>query len=252
MTQLPGQAWDTIWARWASVWETRPPEQAVVDLAARLKSERRRRVHDLGCGLGRHLVFLAAEGLDAAGSDISPTAVRECRQRLRQAGLAAQVTLSDMTDIPAEDASLDAVIAWDLLYHGTLADMKEAMAAVRRKLAPGGYLVATFNSVQSTNYQRSREAVDRGEAQEVEPDTFIVPGDTDSDKALLHHYTTESELRRELLIGFQVLSLTRYSGPKYERGGNTHQRVVWHLLARKIAEQTTADVYPSEKYRSVR
>jgi len=239
MTQVEGQAWDTIWARWASVWEARPPELAVVELAARLKGERRRRVHDLGCGLGRHLLFLAADGLDASGSDISPTAVRECRQRLRQAGLAAQVTLSDMADIQADDGSLDAIIAWDVLYHGTLADMKEATAAIYRKLAPGGYLLATFNSVQSTSCQRSRQAVARGEAQKLEPNTFVVPGDVDSDKALPHHYTTVGELRRELLAGFQVLSLTRYHSAKYEIRGKAHQRVVWHLLARKMEQQTS-------------
>jgi tellurite methyltransferase len=236
MTQVEGQAWDTIWARWASVWETRPPEPAVVDLVARLKEERRRRVHDLGCGLGRHLLFVTAEGLDASASDISPAAVRECRQRLGQAGLAAEVTLSDMADIPAEDGSLDAVIAWDVLYHGTLAEMKEAMAAVHCKLAPGGYLLATFNSAESTSCLRSREAVARGEAQELEPNTFIVPGDTGSDKALPHHYTTEAELRRELLGGFQVLSLARQRSPKYEMSGKTHRRVLWHLLARKIEQ----------------
>lgn len=236
MTQVEGQAWDTIWARWASVWDTRPPEPAVVDLATRLKGEGRRRVHDLGCGLGRHLVFLVAEGLDASGSDISPAAVRECRQRLRQAALTADVTLSDMAHIQADDGSLDAIIAWDVLYHGTLADMKEATAAVHRKLTPGGYLLATFNAVESTTCQRSREALARGEAQELEPDTFVVPGDTDSDKALPHHYTTEAELRGELLAGFQVLSLTRYHSPKYQRDGETHQRVAWHLLARKMEE----------------
>jgi tellurite methyltransferase len=236
MSQAPAQAWDTIWARWASVWETRPPEPAVVDLATRLKGGGRRRVHDLGCGLGRHLLFLAAEGLDASGSDISPAAVHECRQRLRQAALAAEVTLSDMTHIQADDGSLDAIIAWDVLYHGTLADMKEAMGAVHRKLAPGGYLLATFNSVQSTSCQRSRQAVARGEAQELEHDTFVVPGDTDSDKELPHHYTTAGELRRELLAGFQVHSLTRYRSPKYKMSGKTHQRVVWHLLARRMEE----------------
>lgn len=238
MTQVEGQAWDTIWARWAPVWETRPPEPAVVDLVARLKGEGRRHVHDLGCGLGRHLLFLAAEGLDASGSDISPTAVRECRQRLSEAGLAARVALSDMAQIRADDASLDAVIAWDVLYHGTLADMKEATAAIHRKLAPGGYLLATFNSAQSMSCQQSRQAVARGEGEELEPNTFVVPGDTDSDKALPHHYATAGELRRELLVGFRVLSLTRYRSAKYEIRGKTHQRVVWHLLARKMEDQT--------------
>src|SRR3972149_11368375 len=115
MTQPTAHAYDAVWARWAPLWGERPPEPAVLDLMARLKAGGRRRVPDLGCGLGRHLVALTAEGFDASGSDISPAALEECQRRLRQAGLSVPVDLADMAEVPASDASLDAVIAWDVL-----------------------------------------------------------------------------------------------------------------------------------------
>ncbi len=223
MTEAEGPAWDTIWARWASVWETRPPESAVVDLVARLKGEGRRRVHDLGCGLGRHLLFLAAEGLDASASDISPAAVSECRQRLRQAGLAAQVTLSDMTDIPADDGSLDAVIAWDVVYHATVDGILRTLQGIHDKLEPGGYLLATFASTSHGACELSRREAEDGVAERLEPNTYIRPHDTVGDKALVHHYTTEEELRGRLLGGFEVLSLEE----RPEGGG-----VYWVVLVR--------------------
>jgi len=205
------QGWDEIWQHWGSVWEGLAPEQAVVDLAARLKAEGRRRVHDLGCGPGRHLLFLAAEGFEASGSDFSPAAVDTCRRRLEEAGLSARVTLSDMTALPAEDGSLDAVVAWDVVYHGTLDTIRRTVSGVRRKLAPGGYLLLTFNSVESANCLRAREAVARDEAEEIQPDTFVVPGDT-FDKSVPHHYTTEREIRGQLMDGFRILSLTEAQG----------------------------------------
>ena len=227
MSRVEAQGWDEIWQRWSGVWEGRAPEQAVLDLATRLKAEGRRRVHDLGCGPGRHLLFLAADGFEASGSDFSPAAVDTCRRRLEEAGLSARVTLADMTALPAEDGSLDAVVAWDVVYHGTLDTIRRTVSGVRRKLAPGGYFLVTFNSVESANCLRSREAAAHGDAEEVEPDTFVVPGDA-FDKSLPHHYTTEREVRERLMDGFRIVSLTAVRGEATSDRGPT---VKYHVLA---------------------
>jgi len=227
VSRLEAQGWDEIWQRWGSVWEGRAPEQAVLDLAARLKAEGRRRVHDLGCGPGRHLLFLAAEGFEASGSDFSPAAVETCQRRLKEAGLSARVTLADMTVLPAEDGSLDAVVAWDVVYHGTLDTIRRTVEGVGRKLAPGGYFLVTFNSVESANCLRAREAAARGEAEEMEPHTFVVPGDA-FDKSVPHHYTTEREIRERLMDGFRILSLTDAQGKATADGSPA---VKYHVLA---------------------
>jgi len=227
MSQSEAQGWDDIWQKWGSVWEGRAPEQAVRDLAARLKAEGRRRVHDLGCGPGRHLLFLAAEGFEASGSDFSPAAVDTCRRRLAEAGLSAPVTLADMTALPAEDGSLDAVVAWDVVYHGTLDTIRRTVERVRRKLAPGGYFLVTFNPVEHDGCRQAREAAARGEAEELEPDTFVVPGDA-FDKSVPHHYTTEREIRDRLMNGFRILSLTGAQGKATADGSPA---IKYHVLA---------------------
>jgi SAM-dependent methyltransferase len=227
VSRVEAQGWDDIWQRWGSLWEGRAPEQAVRELASRLKAEGRRRVHDLGCGPGRHLLFLAAEGFEATGSDFSPAAVETCRRRLEEAGLSAQVTLADMTALPAEDGSLDAVVAWDVVYHGTLDTIRRTVSGVRRKLAPGGYFLVTFNPVEHDGCRRAREAAARGKAEEVEPDTFVVPGDA-FDKSLPHHYTTEREIRERLMDGFRILSLTDVRG---KATADSSPAVKYHVLA---------------------
>jgi SAM-dependent methyltransferase len=46
------------------------------------------RVLDIGCGAGRHSLFLQAKGLEVTGTDVSPLAIRVCRARgLRDARL---------------------------------------------------------------------------------------------------------------------------------------------------------------------
>lgn len=232
--------WEPIWRKHGAHWELQEPESLVVDLARRLKEEGRSRVHDLGCGVGRHLLLLAAEGFETYGSDVSPTAVETCRRRLREAGLSAGVTRSDMTAIPHPDGHLDAVIAWHVLYHGTVQDMDRALGGIQDKLNEGGYLLVTFISTADGQCVLSRELVAEDRASELEPGTFVIPEDATTDKALPHHYSTEREIRDSFLVNFELEWLHQ----KHERGSDFEERgyrsVHWQALARKRAARRAA------------
>ncbi len=228
----PNLGWERIWREQGGRWELQTPEPEVMALAVRLKAEGKRRVHDLGCGLGRHLLFLATEGFDAGGSDISPQAVATCQRRLAEAGLPAQVTLREMSAIPEETGSLDCVLAWHVVHHGFIADMARTLRHIHTRLRPGGYLFATFASTQHSACELARRQVEEGLAEELEPSTYVMPGDTEEDKALPHHYATEEELRGRLLEGFEVLSLAE----RREGEGRVH----WLVLARATARMLPA------------
>lgn len=230
--------WEPLWRKYGQHFELQDPRPEVLELVHLLRDSakprrRRVRVHDLGCGLGRHLLLLAAAGFRASGSDISPAAVETCKRRLRKAEMRATVTLTDMTAIPEPDDSLDAVVAWDVVYHTTVGGMLKTMGGVRDKLKEGGYFLATFISTADGDYARSRELLAQGQAVELEPDTYQIPGDDVTDKALPHHYSTEEEVRERFLDGFEVVWLReqRVEGP--DREGRPHPDVHWHALARK-------------------
>lgn len=233
--------WEPIWRKHGARWELQEPHPRVVELVNLLKKEGRGRpdgpasvrVHDLGCGLGRHLLLLAAEGFETYGSDISPTAVETCQRRLREAGLSATVTRSEMTAIPQPDGLLDAVIAWNVLYHAAGEGILRAASGVRDKLNEGGYLLATFISTADGQYARSRELVAEGRAEELEYDTFVIPGDTVLDKALPHHYSTEQEIREKFLDRLEVVSLEEERTEAVDFEGHAYPSVHWQVLARK-------------------
>jgi SAM-dependent methyltransferase len=190
-------------------------------------------VLDLGCGLGRHLLLLAAEGFDVTGVDVSPTAIETCRRRLREAGLSAAVLERPMTALDLPHVSFDAALAWNVLYHATGAEIVETIEAVRHALRPDGLLLTTFISTADGQLQRTRDLMEEGNAAELDLGTFVIPGDTVTDKALPHHYSTEPEVRDRFLPGFDVISLEEDRREELDFQGRPYLSAHWRALARR-------------------
>jgi SAM-dependent methyltransferase len=92
--------------------------------------DRRARILDVGCGTGANLVRLSDFG-DAEGVDISPDALKFCRERgLHNVKLGAAETL------PYEDREFDLVTALDVVEH--IDDDVAGLREMRRVLRPGG------------------------------------------------------------------------------------------------------------------
>lgn len=105
-------------------------------LAARLGD--RGEILDAGCGTGGLIRRLAAKhpGWRWTGLDLDPLAARLARERVD-----GQVRLVEgsVTALPFPEASFDAVVSADVLYH--LDDDGAAMAETYRVLRPGGIFV---------------------------------------------------------------------------------------------------------------
>src|SRR6185295_7929574 len=91
---------------------------------------RRARILDVGCGTGANLVRLSDFG-DAEGVDISPDALKFCRER----GL-NNVKLGAAESLPYEDGEFDLVTAFDVVEH--MDDDLAGLREMRRVLRPGG------------------------------------------------------------------------------------------------------------------
>lgn len=114
------------------------------DIAAQLAAGDR--VLDLGCGTGALALRLARQGCQVTGVDVSPAMLAQAARRVRDEGLADQVTLRELgvaeLDTAFADASFDAVTA-TLLFSEISPDERDyALAQARRLLRPGGWLLA--------------------------------------------------------------------------------------------------------------
>lgn len=68
-------------------------------------------VLDVACGIGRHVVAFAREGIEATGVDVSPDYVERARERARAAGVADSTTVveRDMRDLREVSGRYDLV-----------------------------------------------------------------------------------------------------------------------------------------------
>lgn len=197
--------WEQIWQSGApDLWSI--PDQTVIGLLSRWKAAGTiHTVLDLGCGAGRHLLPLAAEGFQVTGIDHSPSAIAECRKRLGQLGLKASLHCAEMTEISYADHSFDAVIAFNSIYHGPAEQLRRVAELLHAKLRPGGSAFLTLPSRENRMY---------GKGELVEPNTYINPGmyggllPNDGERGIPHYFASEADIY-SFFSGFDILSLTQ-------------------------------------------
>lgn len=78
------------------------------------------RAIDLGCGTGREVIYLAQNGFDAVGVDISPTAIGMARRAADVAGVEAEFVVDDLTDLSTVEGPFDLI-----LDYGALNDLNQ-------------------------------------------------------------------------------------------------------------------------------
>lgn len=98
---------------------------------------------DLGCGAGRFLLPLLAEGIDVDGSDISGDMIAELESRAAKAGLKPRLTVQPMHNLEADRTYRTIFICGALGIGGSRNHDLEALRRAYRHLTPGGALLIT-------------------------------------------------------------------------------------------------------------
>ena len=129
--------------RWAAVYDhDANPLQALEDPHVRelLGDVRGLRVLDLGCGTGRHALWLAAAGADVTAVDFSEGMLAEARKK--PGAEAVRFVAHDLHEpLPFADGAFDRVVSGLVLEH--LRDLGGFFRETRRVLRPGGVAVVT-------------------------------------------------------------------------------------------------------------
>jgi ubiquinone/menaquinone biosynthesis C-methylase UbiE len=99
------------------------------------------RVLEVGCGCGVALPGLARllRPLRLVGLDIEPAFLAQAGQRLKVAGVVAELVPGDVRRMPFPRTSFDLVVDFGTCYH--IARPGAALAEIARVLAPGGLFI---------------------------------------------------------------------------------------------------------------
>lgn len=172
------------------------PDEIIVNFANLLKKKNKKlRILDLGCGAGRHQIYMAKQGFEAHGTDISETGLYTTKERLKRERLKVFLVKCDMKMLPYRDSCFDAVICLHAVYHQNLKGIQETLSETRRILGKKGLLPINFLSTRTHSYGKGRE---------MEENTFIE--EEGVEKGVLHYFVGKDGIER-LFENFEIVKL---------------------------------------------
>ncbi len=122
---------------------TDSPDDAVVDLVEGDQALPPGRALDLGCGSGRHAVYLARKGWDVTGIDLVRDAVTSARKKAADAGVPAWLIQGDATELGKLGVATGQNLIVDAgCFHGLPARLRDSyVPEVTRVAADGAILL---------------------------------------------------------------------------------------------------------------
>jgi SAM-dependent methyltransferase len=94
-------SWDDRYQKGETPWDTGAPSSELCRVVAEVPIAPCRAI-ELGCGTGVNAVWLAQQGLDVTGLDLSSTAIEKARQRAEAAGVKVRFVAADLLRLPPE------------------------------------------------------------------------------------------------------------------------------------------------------
>lgn len=108
---------------------------------------------DLGCGTGNYSIYLASQGFDVTGVDISPTAIELARNSAIQRGIKCSFKVADVLGGMNEVFDkFDFAFDWELLHHIFPSDREKYINNVCHLLNPGGRYLSICFSEENTQF----------------------------------------------------------------------------------------------------
>jgi SAM-dependent methyltransferase len=208
------EAWDKAWQTEEGRRKWLAPDPFVVAAVETLRAAEVRRVLDLGFGVGRHAILLAKTGFEVFGLDASDSGLAYTQAWADQEGLALKLRTGDMAALPYATGFFDALLTWNVIYHGTAETIRCTLGEIERCLRPRGYLVCSLIS-------RAHDVC--GQGIEIEPATYVIPGSGEREHP--HHYFDRADIDA-YLRNFELL---RCEDVTQSRATDYH----WQILARR-------------------
>ncbi|AJA47259.1 methyltransferase domain-containing protein [Clostridium pasteurianum DSM 525 = ATCC 6013] len=145
------QQWDKIYKEQGEVQsDVLPTVKVAMDI---FKKNNCKSVMDLGCGTGRHSIYLANQGFKVYATDISETGLEITKSKAEKLNLNnIEFKQHDMRNISFDNNLFDGILCLWTTGHGTLEDSRKNVNEIYRVLKPNGVVVIDYVSIDDKNY----------------------------------------------------------------------------------------------------
>jgi SAM-dependent methyltransferase len=147
---VPAHDWDADYLQGCTPWDTETPDPHFVEFV-RGRIRVPGRALDIGCGTGTHALWLAAQGFDVVGIDISPRAIERARARAAATRVTGRVrfVVHDFLAAPPEGGPFDLVCDRGVFHVFDAAEDRARFAVhVGRCLAPSCHWLSLIGSTE--------------------------------------------------------------------------------------------------------
>ena len=187
---LPDQ-WDGIYENAGDVFpDVQPDMPEVVEL---MEKKGVKNVLDLGCGGGRHSVYLAERGMCVSGIDAAPKGIQMTQDKMAENGLIGDFKVGDIyKGLPYADASFEGIVSTQTINHGKIEEIRELIKEMERVLTQKGIV---FVTTAIRGEKGGKGGLGTNSDEEIAPYTYKPTGG--NEKGLIHYYFDEERLKEE-------------------------------------------------------
>lgn len=178
--------WDEIYKRYGKLLVN--PQEDMEKIVEVFKDHTVKKVLDLGCGSGRHRIYLAERSFEVYGIDLAETGIKIAKEWLEEKDLQANLKIGSVyKKLPFEDNFFDAVISVRVIHHARVEDIRKVIKEIQRVMKPRGLIFMTVRKRIPKKRRLKFETLDSR--------TYI-PTEGD-EKGLIHYLFDKRLLRKE-------------------------------------------------------
>jgi len=131
------QAWDLNYLRGQTPWDSNKPEPELVGFVKKHFAKPAASL-EVGCGTGTNVIFMAKQGFDASGLDISGVATEMAKKKAEKAGVKAGFYTGDVLDLSFMKKKFDFVFDRGCFHHQATGDREKYANNIYNILKSGG------------------------------------------------------------------------------------------------------------------
>lgn len=189
-------------------------------LLYRWKTQSKKKILDLGCGLGRHSILFGKNDFDVYCFDISENAIERTKEWSEKENLNLNYAIGDMLKLPYENKSMDCILCRNVISHSDTEGVKKIISELKRILKENGECYLTLGSKDSYGFkQENWPLIDENTRLNLEEGPeYKVP-----------HFYADYNLIKELFSDFKIISINQIVD-YYEKDGKLHDSYHYHIL----------------------